>query len=78
MRNILVPFFLVSGSLPAFAHPGHLGEVAGHGHWLALGALLAAAALAALLAKMKANTNEDEDAEGEDAEEEQDAEPAGA
>ncbi len=28
---------------PALAHVGHLGEVAGHGHWIAAGALGAAA-----------------------------------
>lgn len=32
---------------PAMAHPGHLAEVAGHGHWIAVIAV-AGAALAAL------------------------------
>lgn len=43
----------VLGLAPGFAlaHPGHLIEVAGHGHWLAAGALAAAAALALLVAK---------------------------
>ena len=40
----------VFGAGMAQAHPGHLAEVAGHGHWLAAGALAAAAALAALMA----------------------------
>ncbi|MEM7289162.1 MAG: DUF6732 family protein, partial [Pseudomonadota bacterium] len=36
--------------LPAYAHFGHLGEIAGHAHWLGLGAGLAAGAIAAALA----------------------------
>ena len=39
----------------AHAHWGHVGELAGHGHWIALGAAAAAAALAAWL-----HTREDE------------------
>ncbi len=38
---------------PAQAHIGHLGEVAGHGHWIGLGALAGAAILAGLLGKGK-------------------------
>ncbi len=38
---------------PAYAHLGHLGEVAGHGHWIGLGALAGAAILAGLLGKGK-------------------------
>ena len=30
---------LIVSASPAFADPGHLGEAAGHSHWLALGAL---------------------------------------
>lgn len=33
--------------LPALAHPGHWGTLAGHDHWIALGALGVAGALAA-------------------------------
>lgn len=44
----------------AFAHLGHLGEVAGHSHWIALGAAAAAAAIAAALAKSgKSNAPEE-------------------
>lgn len=35
----------------AVAHPGHLAELAGHGHWLGAAALGAAIALGALAAK---------------------------
>ena len=55
---------------PAFAHVGHLGEVAGHGHWIAAGAL-GAAALAAWLAgkgkKAEADPEPDEAEETEEA-----------
>ena len=44
---------------PALAHPGHLGELAGHSHWLALGALAAAAAIAAVVAKAKGRTKDE-------------------
>jgi len=45
----LVPFLLPTAAL---AHFGHVGEVAGHSHWVAVGAVMAAAAIAALAAKM--------------------------
>lgn len=40
-------------AVPARAHLGHLGELAGHGHWVGAGALVGAAAIAALLADRK-------------------------
>lgn len=46
---------------PAFAHAGHLGELAGHAHWLGLGAAVAAGALAAILAKQKGKRSEDKE-----------------
>ena len=45
---------------PAQAHIGHLGEVAGHGHWIGLGALAGAAILAGLLGKGKTTKPEAE------------------
>jgi hypothetical protein len=61
---------LLSLPMNAFAHWGHLGEVAGHGHWVALGAGVAAAAIAAWLGKEKLKANVEgeeapEDGEGE-------------
>lgn len=54
---------------PAMAHWGHLGEAAAHSHWIAAGALLAAAAIAAALAKGKTDsTAEGDDAEAQEAE----------
>ncbi|MDJ0612275.1 MAG: hypothetical protein QNJ29_01260 [Rhizobiaceae bacterium] len=52
---------LLSLSVPAFAHAGHIGELAGHAHWLAVGAAVAAAALAAALAKQKGKKEKGED-----------------
>lgn len=51
MRAIVLGLMTV---LPTFgsAHPGHIVEVAGHNHWIAAGAI-GAAALAALWGKLK-------------------------
>lgn len=42
----------------AHAHLGHVGELAGHSHWLGLGALAAAAAAIALLPKKRRKDDE--------------------
>ncbi|MEL6478704.1 MAG: DUF6732 family protein [Pseudomonadota bacterium] len=47
---------------PAAAHPGHIADLAGHGHWISLGALAAAGLLAGWLA----GTRGKNDAAGED------------
>ncbi len=65
---IIVIAALAAG--PALAHPGHLGELAGHSHWIALGALVAAAAIAAALAKMKGSDEAEEADDEADGEEE--------
>ena len=49
-----VSFWALSAPL-ANAHVGHVGELAGHGHWVGAGALLGAAALGAWLAKTRKN-----------------------
>lgn len=72
MRYFLI--FAVLGG-PALAHPGHLAEVAGHGHWLGAAALGAAIAIG-LWAGLKGRKSDAEDAvdEAEDnPEETQDA-----
>ena len=51
MRLVLFFSALLLTSQSALAHIGHVGELAGHGHWVAVGAIVTAAALAALLAK---------------------------
>jgi len=68
MKIFAVIFVFVAS--PAFAHVGHLGEVAGHGHWIAAGALGAAALAAWLAGKGK---KADADAEPEEEMEEAEA-----
>lgn len=45
MRAII--FILCLTPVPAFAHMGHLSDLAGHSHWIGLAAGAAAAATAA-------------------------------
>ena len=52
------------------AHIGHLGEVAGHGHWIALGGIAIAGGIALLGGRKKpAEDNDAEEASEEDPEE---------
>ena len=57
----LAGFFALICPAAAFAHIGHIGELAGHGHLIGLGGLVAAAALAALVAKLSADKAKSED-----------------
>lgn len=62
---------------PAFAHIGHLGEVAGHGHWAAAGAIAIALGLAALGARKGKKADDQADAADQDAPEaEEEGQPA--
>ncbi|SDU48634.1 DUF6732 family protein [Stappia sp. ES.058] len=60
---------LVAGTSAAQAHGGHIGEVAGHAHWIGIAAVAAAATLAAGVAlagrkrRSKATVDGDETAE---------------
>ena len=68
MRLILIFAAIALTAQSASAHPGHLAEVAGHGHWLgaaALGAAIALGAWAALKGK-KNEQSEADDAELDD------------
>jgi len=68
----LMSVILALLAAPAFAHPTHIIEVAGHSHWIGLAAIAAAAAAALWQAKK----GRDEEASQEDeTEEETDAEP---
>lgn len=49
--------------LPAFAHGGHLGDLAGHSHWAGLAAVLGAAVLGAAAAKLRKRQRARADAE---------------
>ena len=66
MRLLAIFFAMIA--TPALAHIGHLGEVAGHGHWIAAGAVGAAALAAWLAAKGKGKKAEADPEEAEDPE----------
>lgn len=70
MRLTLV-LALMTAAGPALAHIGHIGEVAGHGHWIALGGIAIAGAIALLGGRKKktedAQTDEDPQTEEEEA-----------
>ena len=62
---------LLATTNSAFAHAGHVGELAGHAHWVGVAAVLGAAAIAAVLAKgRKADDEEASDEEVSDIEQE--------
>ena len=60
---------VIAGAAPAAAHGGHLGELAGHSHWVGVAAALGAAALAAALgARLKGKAGVDGEGKAADAE----------
>ncbi|MEL6934752.1 MAG: DUF6732 family protein [Pseudomonadota bacterium] len=61
MRYLFFTLCVFSFSTPALAHWGHVGELAGHGHWIAVGAAAGAAALAAWLARPGKDKKADEE-----------------
>jgi hypothetical protein len=73
MRRILVLSAIAVPDL-AHAHVGHLGELAGHSHWIALGALGIATVVGALAAgKGKSEAaQEPNDAQAEESDDMQD------
>ncbi|MEN0088584.1 MAG: DUF6732 family protein [Pseudomonadota bacterium] len=77
MVRTAITFGLTAIATPAWAHVGHLGEVAGHGHWIALGAGTAAIAIGAALAKLSGQkseaTEESDDCEANEGETEAEA-----
>ena len=56
---------ILCAPLPAFAHIGHVAEVAGHGHLVAIGAMIAAAVLGGLIVKTPKNQEIDAETENE-------------
>ncbi len=67
--RIAFTLFLILTAQSASAHVGHLGEFAGHDHWVA-GAALGLAILLGLREAMKGRKEDDEPAEEIEAEEE--------
>ena len=54
--NIIVFFGFIA---PAYSHAGHVGELAGHAHWVGVAAVLGVAGLAAILTGNKKGKAED-------------------
>lgn len=67
IRVLISGFFLLAGSTFTHAHGGHLGDLAGHSHWLGWGMVAAAGVIIAVLGtKTKGKQDDDEDVvEGE-------------
>lgn len=63
MRFLSIITALFALTHPAYAHVGHVGELAGHAHWLGIAAGVAAAAIAVAIVKGKkiANTESEQD-----------------
>ena len=78
MRTILIATLTLIGvTNPAAAHIGHIGEMAGHDHWLWAGALGAAGAAAAWAWwKSKDEAKDDADDAAEDSEDTPEETPA--
>lgn len=60
IRFLLSISVVLGASGSAHAHAGHLGELAGHAHWLGLGAVVAAGAIVAVLGKKKITDSDQE------------------
>lgn len=75
MRVSILAFFAAAYGLPAMAHVGHLGELAGHDHWVA-GAAIGVAAAITLWAGLKGRKSKKDESsnEAEDKADAQDAE----
>lgn len=58
---IILPFLFLSS--PVFAHGGHLGELAGHGHLVGWGLMAAAGLAAAAIARFGKKPDEVSDEE---------------
>jgi hypothetical protein len=76
LRATLLSLFVVVAHVSgASAHVGHLGDVAGHAHWIALGAGALAAALGVAVAKAQDSVKPEAGVQPDDADD-ADAEPA--
>ncbi|MEO0329921.1 MAG: DUF6732 family protein [Pseudomonadota bacterium] len=58
MRTLVTLLIFLNSSLTANAHVGHLGELAGHAHWVGAGAVIVAGAIAAWLGTRKKDDQE--------------------
>ena len=65
VRIVVSGFFLLAGVMPGFAHVGHLGDLAGHSHWLGWGMVVAAGVIVAVLGTKSDDGQVDEESEEE-------------
>lgn len=65
VTSLLTSAFVV---VPANAHVGHVGELAGHGHLLGLGLLIGAGIAAAAIARLGKKDREEEEGDEIEAE----------
>ena len=72
IRRLLLTFVVASlAPTSAFAHGGHLGELAGHAHWIGVAALAGAALVAGVVAlKDRKKKDADDTSEAENKEDE--------
>lgn len=59
LRISVIAFAFASLATKAFAHVGHLGDVASHAHWAGIAAIAGAVALGALAGKLNKKAKED-------------------
>jgi hypothetical protein len=59
MNRIFITLTMMLSTAPASAHVGHLGEFAGHDHWVA-GAALGAALAVSIWGALKGKKDEEE------------------
>jgi len=77
MRIVLAAILIFTAPVTAMAHVGHVGELAGHSHWVGVAAIVGAAAVAAIAAKLRKRGGADgEEAESQADDSEQPAEEA--
>ncbi|MEM9331711.1 MAG: DUF6732 family protein [Pseudomonadota bacterium] len=70
---VLTIAFAISLVSAAHAHWGHLGDIAGHSHWIGVGAVVVAGALAGVIGLLK---DKEDDEEADHPEEVSDGEAA--
>ena len=58
MLRSLIVFAGSVFTFPAYAHLGHVGELAGHAHWVGIGAVVVAGVLAGAIGKLTEKENE--------------------
>lgn len=59
VRVIVSGFFLLAGAVPGFAHGGHMGDLAGHSHWLGWGLVVAVGVIIAVIGSKTKDEQDD-------------------